>query len=442
MTPLVINLGKTGDIVSLLPPLRVMATEAGERIKVMVAKKYASVLEGCSYVDPVVWNGDWLDLRGAYDEARKSFDQIIVAQQAGPAADMRELSHGPAWPKGVPVPKEGAHAFEDSFVKQAWRCLGKQALRRQMPPMVFDRRDPAREAALLEKLGVAKKKVLLVSCGGQTSPFKYKELLMHLLTVDRDGRQWKVIDLDEVEAERFYDLLGLFERAKCLVAVDSAPLHLARAVPTLPVVAIVQDQPTAWHGSPWQPNHVVHCRYGDFPERALECVRAVEGHSANGIRLGRNGGRAFILVYHGRNPVAQVERQQWTGNHLDWVETECQKGSLGRDGGGFPFLKDVIGMATMRAAMNDMIVLTRSDTCLARVPEGPCWSFRTTRTANGENWAGIVDMMAFPRSWYEANLAHIPDFIMGPDSFWSRAMMELLKATGGVELEGGCFNHG
>ena len=46
-----------------------------------------------------------------------------------------------------------------------------------------------------------------------------------------------------MKAERFYDLLALFERAKCLVTVDTAHLHLAYACPTLPVVAIIGANP-------------------------------------------------------------------------------------------------------------------------------------------------------------------------------------------------------
>jgi hypothetical protein len=405
----------------------------------MVAKKFASVLEGCSYVEPVIWDGDWLDLRGAYNEAVKSGDPVIVAQQAGPAQDVRELSHGPAWPKGVPVPAAGAHAFEDSFVKQAWRCLGKQALRRQCPPMVFDLRDEKREARLLASVGAGKKRILLVSCGGQTSPFKYKELLMYLLSTRYKKPHWIVVDLDEIECERFYDLLALYEAASVLVATDSAPLHLARAVPTLPVVALVQDKPTLWHGSPWQPAHIVHCRYGDFPERALEVIDAIEGHLAAQIRVPVAGPPRHIWVYHGRNPTAEAARHQWILGNASWVRTEAEPGALGRDGGGFPFLKCVVGIATMRARMEDIIVLTRGNTCIERVPPAQTWSHRVTRTQDGDTWCGVVDMFAFTRAWWETNAVHLPDFIMGPDSFWSRALMELLKATGGTELEGGCY---
>ena len=65
-------------------------------------------------------------------------------------------------------------------------------------------------------------------------------------------------------------------------------------------------------------------------------------------------------------------------------------------------------------------------------------SLKSYRTEKGDEWCSIVDMLCFTRKWWEDNAVHVPDFVMGPDSMWSRCLMELLKATGGSEIQGGC----
>src|SRR3990167_8767066 len=182
-----VQLGRLGDILNLLP-IAWDHHQSGQRCGIMVAKEFSDVLDGCSYVDKIVFDG-------------KPF----------------EIS------KVVPP-----HAITDSFCREAWRLAGNRKF--GTLPIVFDRREPLREIKWLpskRKRQGRKKKMMLVAVGGNSSPFQFKTLLLEILRL-RFPR-WNIIDLSLIQVDRFYDLLGLYEAANVLVAADSAPLHLAYA---------------------------------------------------------------------------------------------------------------------------------------------------------------------------------------------------------------------
>jgi hypothetical protein len=265
----------------LLPCLRVMAKDAP--IPLMVSKDYASVLEGVSYVKPIIFDGGVNEVERAYREAQKLCPKVVMAQVCGPMAEIKKyvLDPRPETPDGI---------FRgSSFQLSLWDCLGHFADFNKGWPLVFDRRNPEREKALKEKwltTGEIEKKrnaakVILVSTGRQPgrkslpTDFRYKDLLMLVLKL-AFRRGYRVVDLDEVVAERIYDLLALYEEAHCLVATDNAPLHLSYAVPNLPVCGLIGDRPSLWNGSCWRASRISHCRYGDFPERIGDMVGAIE----------------------------------------------------------------------------------------------------------------------------------------------------------------------
>ena len=185
-------------------------------------------------------------LREAFAFAKSKFPSVKSLQVIGDCDTVAEITYLAG--------QECARMT--SFVKEYWRLAGKMPLWDSVLPLVFDRRDKEREKALIStvlprKLGrqpAKPDKILLVATGGTSSPFPYVELLWTLLRLNFT-KGWRIVDLSGVQAHRFYDLLALYERAHCLVATDSAPLHLARACPTLPVMALTNDRPLLWNGS-------------------------------------------------------------------------------------------------------------------------------------------------------------------------------------------------
>ncbi len=248
-TTLYIALGRFGDILAALPIIQHEIAE-GRRACMMVSADYASVLDGVS-VQRILWYEDWRLVGAAYRSVKDEWPKVVVLQQ--------HSTDG--WPQ--------YHAT-DSYVKEMYRIGGKLPL---FPlPLTFDRRDPEREARLVRCLS-ASLPVVLVATNGISSPFPHGGALLALL--ERTFPDVLIIDMDAIQGERIYDLLALFERAACLVTVDSALLHLAQATPQLPVVALVTDQPTKWHGSPQYRGQILRIPYSQYLKRTDELLQTV-----------------------------------------------------------------------------------------------------------------------------------------------------------------------
>lgn len=216
----------------------------------MVSAEYAPLLEGVS-ITRHLWSGDWRCVRAAYESVKGGWPRIVVLQQY--SIDGWPSFHG-----------------TDSYVKDMYRVARKLS---SFPlPLRFDKRDPKREAHWVAGLPNDKPLILTATCG-LSSPFAMCEELRHL--VQSHFTNAHVINLDAIRAERLYDLLALLERAACLVSIDSAFLHLAQAVATLPVIALVTDRPSMWHGSPQYAGQRLRVRYSDFAKCTSAIVEAI-----------------------------------------------------------------------------------------------------------------------------------------------------------------------
>jgi hypothetical protein len=443
-----ICLGKTGDLITLLPLLKMKAAD-GPPIPLMVSKDYAAVLEGVSYINPVIFDGGVNEIERAFKEAQKLASKVTFAQVCGPPSELKKCVLDPR-------PETPSGKFRgSSFQLSLWDCMGHFADFNKGWPLVFDRRNPEREKALKEKwmtLGEIEKKrnaakLILVSTGRQPgkkpSPtdFKYKDLLMLVLKL-AFRRGYRVIDLDEVVAERIYDLLALYEEAHAIVATDNAPLHLTYAVSKLPVLALCSDKPQLWNGSAWRPSHIWHSRYADFPERVSELVEAIEGiNSVSSFPWQRKIEGPKNLHVWSQYEVNDDNRhrhqtavQSWQSRYQtdgNWISCAVERGALGFDsehlpggskfeGGRYPFVKSVLGLAAQRAKPDDTIVLTRAETCL-NGPMAHGYSYRTIRTKNGDRHSPWIDLISFPRRTLD-RVGELPDLVMGPDQAWAEVV--------------------
>ncbi len=255
-----IQLGRAGDILTILQLL----WGSKEKAALMVAEEYASLLEGVSYVEPVIFKGPHYEIQKAVAQAEAEKRDWVCTQVNGPIAQVSAYVYKPA---GQEVAKT------TSFQKEQFNVCARLPEWDANYPLYFDKRDFVREEKLHKQWMVPGKKYVLAALDGHSSPFPYKALILELLKHCGYG----VIDLSRVKAERLYDLLGMYELAYCLVAIDSAPLQLARGCPSLPVLALANDKPLLWNGSSWRPGHVFYCRYSDFPLRAVEMLEAIRG---------------------------------------------------------------------------------------------------------------------------------------------------------------------
>lgn len=435
-------LGRTGDILSILPFLKAEA-DSGEKPTLIISNQHASVLEGCSYVNAVPFDGGIHLLRQAWDWARGISPTVKSLQVMGASKDVGEITYGPAGQK---------HAMTTSFVKEMWKLAGKMPLWDDVLPLVFDQRSPERETKLLEDVGILRRKgqggrprkdrpLILVSCKGNSSPFPYAELLLELVR-GRFGQTHQIVELPQ--AERIYDLLALYERAHCLVATDSAPLHLARAVPSLPVIALTNDTPLLWNGSPWLPQWVWCSRYHDWPERATEMLTAIEASTS-----GKTYPGPFIHVWNAYD----------YGNHDRFGARRTVpvwRGACGRDSASvlkdakrIPYLRDCLRMGLQRAVAGDRIFGGHSHVCLTRPdtqfepnpawPDDAVYAYRMTRNGSGDTFSPVTDMFCARKDWWKAHLAEIPDLLFGNDYHWSEALRVMFQKHGAHDVTGVCY---
>ena len=110
---------------------------------------------------------------------------------------------------------------------------------------------------------------ILLSDHSQSSPFASIEDLYE--SIQKTFPSHSIVRCSTIRLPLLTGLLTLMDAADLIVAIDSAPLHLSRACKT-PVIALVTDQPSTWHGSAWHPRFSLHVRYSDYELRKSELL--------------------------------------------------------------------------------------------------------------------------------------------------------------------------
>lgn len=442
MPRLYVQLGKAGDILNLLPLLH-MEQQRGEAPSLMVAKEFAGILDGVSYVKPVIYDGPYHEVGNACELAKTMGDPWCCTQVNCSTDAVVNYVYGPAGLKT---------AVTTSFQKESWRVAGKLSDWDSQPALTFDRRDRVRETKLIEKWSPhmlkGKVKTVLLSLGGVSSPFPMAQVVRELVRAKFPcGTKWNVIDLANVKAERIYDLLALYERSHCLIATDSAPLHLARAVPQLPVLAFANDNPLLWNGSSWRPNHTFYCRYNDFLSRVSGFMWALDQIGGVGFRATED--HQIVHVWSEYEGVSRWP--DWFDEYKTgyWTMTPIEVGACGRDSANIlkdqrrmPFLKDCLRMGMQRAKDTDLVCLTRGDTRFkpgiteALLDCGFGYAYRMNRQNNRDTFQPVGDLFCAPKEWWRQNMSEIPDMVFGKDVFWPHALWALFHNRKAKDLTG------
>lgn len=235
-----IQLGKLGDIISILPILLREYERTGVKPKLMVAEDYATVLEQIDYVDVLVYDGHFQDLKGAVTDAKKKFDRVNVTQV-----------------NGSDIVFEHRHP---SFQHDMWDRVGMLDHWDSLPLVI--KRPP---------VVCNLKGFIFFADYSQSSPFFYKDELADLLKKAFPGK--KIFRTSEARFNEFFEYLPYMDAADLIVTVDTAFLHLAKATAT-PIIALVSSRPTPWRGSAWSKRFAFHCRYDDFQFRKGELLDA------------------------------------------------------------------------------------------------------------------------------------------------------------------------
>lgn len=462
---LFLQLGRVGDILNVLPLAWAHKERTGETPLFMVAREFAHVLEAVSYVEPVIFEGPFEQVVLGAWQARKLTPDVVFCQIYG---------------RGVMASQNCS-----SFAREAWSQAASADPWGSLP-LVIDRRDRAREAALVARvLGEAPdaRPLILTALSGHSSPFPFRhQLVDHLerrFSVEPGPGEIfddsvRIVDISEVRAERFTDLLALYEAADLLIAVDTGHQHLAHACPALPVISLVTREPSRWHGSPWRRNHVARIYYDEFPR----ILRDPEDPWGRWVRKAF-AYRAPVFVHvwadwrpPGPETPAGKRRQNAEGSWelerrvADWIECPFPREAARRTGRdlGDPhelhFIRDSIEHALEVCALrhDDVLVLTNSDTCFAPGLTGKIADHVRRNNACGfahrydfeEGQLGLhyvheaairnakfypgCDLFFFTVQWWRENGRKFPDFLAGREG-WDEVLRQLIKLTGGRGID-------
>ena len=421
-----ILLGRTGDILVLLPALYQKHLQTGEKIPLVVAEEFMEITEACSYIQPIVFRGDFRRI----DLAQKAVGGKAVQVAGHKALVAQVYGHG-----------HNPELKLDSFAKDIVRLAGFDGLWRESPKLVLDQRNLEREKKLSSTI---KGKFVLAFTDGHSSPFPHESLLIQKIG------EWfpdcKIVH--NPRAEKFYDLVGLMEKAECIFATDSAPLHLAQAVDT-PVVALAANTPSNWHGSPMRRNHVAYTRYDAFPNE-LEIIK----DSLENIGQDRKILHVFsnYPMNEGARKRYELARKTWTGYKLGLPDSALRRGDFG-----VPFIKDMIRLACMQADEDSILMLHNSDSQFfdpthekiieAVRTKGSCFARRydyhgeprvLPRDYKFERYSGS-DLFCFTKAWWKANQNDFPDMVIGREC-WDRVFRELVQLRGGADVTGEIYH--
>jgi hypothetical protein len=356
-----LQLGRAGDLVSLLPVIHDEFLTSGEKPRVIVAKDFADILDGVSYAEKVVFDGDFADITGALKFAQSLNGEVTTTQVVGvPNVIVSQVYSNVGGPKIIC----------DSFQKDSWRLAGKLDLWPKQPKLIFDKRNKRRESKLFKDIPTDKPWIV-VSTGGFSAPFPYKDLFNEV--VNNCLPDFQIIDLGNIRAEKFFDLLGIMDHPNtaAMILNDSGPLHLAYATDK-PVHAIVANTPLMWHGPAWRPFYASYTRYNnfarDFP-RVLDLIR-------NPPKAPKHPN--IVHVYQ-KMPWATGETKrrnelaEKTWGNIGWVDLGLDDNCFVRTAAEvipketkrIPLIKDMLRMACIGRDDKDVIVLTNTDTCVA-----------------------------------------------------------------------------
>ena len=272
--PIFVLLGRLGDTIIMLPAFREIHRRTGLKPRIIVSTEYSSIYEGVSYCDPIPHNLHW-------------WQGVEKARQI--AAALSDDATLPQWWLGkCPIPDEYRGKFNltcfghnwgvnlalwPNFMVSMWERCGFTRDEMLSLPLVFDRRNPAREQALLNviwPMQIRKKPLLLYNFTGISSPFGFVPELYPV--IQRFARDFHICDLGKIKAHRFFDLLGAYDVAAGLISSDTATAHLAHAS-KVPTIWMTVD---SWCGSTPRGNVALHFGYNETPRRLQDVSEVLQ----------------------------------------------------------------------------------------------------------------------------------------------------------------------
>jgi len=421
-----IQLGRSGDIVNVLPLMRERALIEREPIHCYVTPEFAPILEAVSYVTPVLFDGKFTEVRRAIATARRRrFDRIEATQVYGN-------------PTGLPRPARNC-------MLEPWVRAGCEHLYHDLP-LVFDRRDREGEAAAIERLiGERDGRPILAYClKGHSAPFPHPAELEQWMR--EEFTDYQLVNLGHLVLPKVHHLLGPMELADVLLLSDSLPLHLSYAFGK-PTIALLRDtvpandsRGPAWHSAEPRKHWVGSLRYSETTTTAGKSMLA-------SLVRNRRPACAIALAanWYDTDP---EEQQRFNTARRTWESLVRERGwrlaihtigphtrtsrAIG-DTRQIPYVRDLIDFGAEAAGEDGIVVYANTDICL--VPEsdavlrrklamGPCAFSRRIDVHHSDtprSHADLsrskphpgTDLFAFRASFWRQHREEFPDLFVG-----------------------------
>jgi predicted GH43/DUF377 family glycosyl hydrolase len=244
-----LQLSKIGDILGILPILYHRFKETGQKQNLVISKKYSDIIEGCSYVEPVIFEGNHGDLKEAIKFAKQKFDSVTVLQ-----CHCRDFQIQHKTP---------------SFQLDQW-LRGNCIEHFGEWPLVFDQRSNLQERILRDNTIKRGQKYILIADHSESSPFPQIDELIEMVKKEF-GANYQIIKLSEIKAYRFINLLGLYDKAAALISIETAHIHLS-AASKVPVFVLATD---GWRGSAYQERFKFYCRYAEWSNQKTRLLNSI-----------------------------------------------------------------------------------------------------------------------------------------------------------------------
>lgn len=428
----IVELGRYGDIINILPICRDIYAKTGSKVVVAVSRGFEDIFEATTYAEAMPLDLSTVDVVPAIRAAKDNFQSVIVSQVYG---------------KGYNPGKETKH-----YNIESWRLAGY--LDRWDDPslrLVLDARNYARERSLIERVWpVTDKPIILVNASaGHSSPFADNEAFQKWMAESFSDRA-HFIDIGALKAERIYDLVGLFELADGLVTIDTATLHLAAAT-RIPVIALLSDG-GEWRRSAPRCSVVASFPTNEWKESRDLVVSGIERMIASSLES------VVLHAYEVHDTSDRAKRAQQTWASTGWTPAPYEKylrtaKDIG-DRRDLPYLKDVLSNALASASDGDIVVFTNDDIILhpdcaveleRLMSKVTCASSRRIdlkdpfdSSRSREDYAKLDnrhvgrDLFAFRADWLRDHISEIPDFILGA-SAWDLCLAAMVRNYGGCE---------
>ena len=431
--------GRYGDIIHSLPAVYEYHRRTGERVRFTSAGEFTSVLEGCSYIDAIAAPVPWVNLNDILGYARRMHpeDEFIVMACYGKEYSPGYLCH--------------------SYLRDSWR-LSQCPQPPETQALVFDRRSPEREQALRVQLGIRKgRPYVLVALEGKSSPFPVGSMVMQDLQL---SLSMDVIDLSSVRCERVYDLLGLMEHAAALVTIDTMHLHMAAAVPELPVYALICNGPTRWNRTDWRPQQYWRSTYAEYERLRPQFRAALTSMTQSTPRIHHIWNYSGTMSQDTLRRVA-IAHSSWqreaefAGNwHFHEITSDMLKRVHGDNS--LPFVKDLIDLGVSQCDSDtDIVSFSNADVgCIHGITgfildairdKGCAYAHRfdaheplssppvMESQLNSLHWYPGSDWFWMSAKWWREHRDEMPDMVLGRE-FWDCVLRQLMKKHDGREV--------